>query len=223
MKVNIDNIAYANDATNSYLLANIANDLLSKGYSINPMGFDTELAESLLQAYENLPSNALEHAGVGRSGSHMLNEFVRRDETSWISDSCTSTSRWIYWAEQLQTFLNRRLMLGLFSFESHFARYRKGQFYKRHLDSFKGMSNRVLSVVLYLNKDWALEDSGELVLYKDQLDIKGIKVTPSFGTLVVFLSEDFPHEVLKTNRDRISIAGWYRVNSSVSGRVDPPR
>jgi SM-20-related protein len=49
------------------------------------------------------------------------------------------------------------------------------------------------------------------------------KVTPLMGTLVLFLSEDFPHEVLPATRDRYAIAGWYRINTSVSDRVDPPR
>jgi SM-20-related protein len=37
------------------------------------------------------------------------------------------------------------------------------------------------------------------------------------------LSEDHLHEVLPTQRDRYSIAGWYRVNSSNANRVDPPK
>ena len=155
---------------NSYLFDVIADDLTFKGYSINPVGFDTDLAESLLQAYLELPSNALTNGGVGRSSNHTLNDFVRRDEICWINDSYVTTTDWLNWVKELQIFLNRRLMLGLFSFESHFARYRKGQFYKRHLDSFKGSSNRVVSIVLYLNKDWTLDDAGQLILYKSEAD-----------------------------------------------------
>jgi len=32
--------------------------------------------------------------------------------------------------------------------------------------------------------------------------------------LVIFLSEEFPHEVLPANTHRYSIAGWFRVNNS---------
>jgi SM-20-related protein len=81
----------------------------------------------------------------------------------------------------------------------------------------------VLSVVVYLNSDWAADDGGELVLYKDAEDRERLRVTPLAGTLVVFLSEDFPHEVLPAKRDRFSIAGWYRVNASSSDTLDPPR
>ncbi|HCH78783.1 MAG TPA: 2OG-Fe(II) oxygenase, partial [Pseudomonas sp.] len=30
------------------------------------------------------------------------------------------------------------------------------------------------------------------------------------GNLVVFLSGDFPHEVLVTQADRLSLTGWFR-------------
>lgn len=46
--------------------------------------------------------------------------------------------------------LNRHLLLGLFSFESHFTHYRAGDFYKQHQDAFKGQANRILSLVVYL-------------------------------------------------------------------------
>ena len=81
----------------------------------------------------------------------------------------------------------------------------------------------MVSTVVYLNQNWGAEDGGELVLYRDDADQEGIKVTPLMGTIVVFLSEEFPHEVLPANRDRFSIAGWYRVNGSTAARVDPPR
>jgi SM-20-related protein len=49
------------------------------------------------------------------------------------------------------------------------------------------------------------------------------RVLPCMGRLAVFLSEDFPHEVLPAKRDRYSIAGWYRINESSTERVDLPR
>jgi SM-20-related protein len=61
------------------------------------------------------------------------------------------------------------------------------------------------------------------VLYQDEFDAQGLKVIPALGTLAIFLSEEFPHEVLPTHRDRYSIAGWYRINASSADRVDPPR
>jgi len=106
--------------------------------------------------------------------------------------------------------------------ESHFAHYRTGDFYRRHLDAFKGEENRVLSVVAYLNPDWSEEDGGELVLYPERGGAAELRVTPAQGTLVLFLSEHFEHEVLPARRDRFSIAGWFRQNNSSASRADPP-
>ena len=77
-------------------------------------------------------------------------------------------------------------------------------------------------MVVYLNPNWGADDGGELVLYQNDADTEGLKVTPLMGTVVLFLSEEFPHEVLPAQRDRYSIAGWYRVNGSTPDRVDPP-
>ena len=95
----------------------------------------------------------------------------------------------------------------------------------------------MLSLALYLNPGWTADDGGELVLCPSDADAEPVdtltllvaglpaetNVTPLMGTLLLFLSEDFPHEVLPAVRDRYAIAGWYRVNTSVSDRVDPPR
>ena len=69
-------------------------------------------------------------------------------------------------------------------------------------------------MVVYLNRDWQAEEGGELLIYKDEMPRADIKVSPGFGTLVVFLSEGFPHEVLPATRDRFSIATWFRVSNS---------
>jgi SM-20-related protein len=129
----------------------------------------------------------------------------------------------LQWVEQLRVYLNRRLFLGLFSYEGHFAHYEPGAFYKRHVDAFRGESNRVLTTVFYLNWGWQAEDGGELLLYEENQTEAFARVIPRMGKLAVFLSEEFPHEVLPAKRDRYSIAGWYRVNSSSAERADPPR
>ena len=161
-------------------------------------------------------------AGIGRDSEHQLNQVVRSDEICWINNDSDAGTDWLEWVESLQTFFNRRLFLGLFSSESHYAHYGPGDFYKKHSDAFKGEANRVLSMVVYLNRDWLAEEGGELLIYTGEETQATIKVTPSFGTVVVFLSEDFPHEVLPARRDRFSIATWFRVNNSNSEKVDPP-
>ena len=53
-------------------------------------------------------------------------------------------------------------MLGLFEMEVCFAVYPPGGFYDRHLDSFAGARNRVVSLVAYLNEDWDEARGGAL-------------------------------------------------------------
>lgn len=201
----------------------ICQDLQTSGYSIAPNALPEKLGAAICEQLYGLDSTEFSVAGIGRQSQHMQNEFVRTDRICWFTGETETGRLWLEWADRLQTYLNRRLFLGLFSFESHLAHYGSGDFYKRHYDAFQNQRNRVLSMVVYLNPNWGPEDGGELVLYRDDADQSGTKVTPLMGTVVLFLSEEFPHEVLPANRDRYSIAGWYRVNGSTPDRVDPPQ
>ena len=102
----------------------------------------------------------------------------------------------------------RRSLLGLFSFEGHYAIYPPGAGYRRHRDRFRDDDARVLSCVLYLNAGWSMQDGGALRMHFDggqQGD-----VLPIGGTLVCFLSERFEHEVLPATRERLALTGWFR-------------
>lgn len=206
---------------NIELFEAIADDIRGKGFSINFNALPTDLGESLWLHVKNINLEKYLPAGVGRKNKYTLNTFIRSDEICWINGDSEVGKAWLEWMKTLQIYLNSRLFLGLFSFESHFAHYAPGAFYKKHVDAFKGESNRVLSIVLYLNPGWLPDDGGELILHLDKEE--KVRITPMFGTLVAFLSEEFPHEVLSTKRDRYSIAGWFRVNGSTLDKVDPPR
>lgn len=205
----------------------IAQALTVQGYCIIPdalASMDHVGQDLFLQACQ-MPDHAFSPAGIGRQQDHIQNSFVRRDEIHWIDGKTPAEQAWLDWNQALKTYLNRRLFLGLFSYESHFAHYRPGAFYKKHMDAFRGEANRVLTTVFYLNPSWTTEDGGELVIYPEHdPDNQGSileKVMPTFGTMVIFLSEEFPHEVLPAMRDRYSIAGWFRVNNT--DKLDPPR
>ncbi|RTR40063.1 2OG-Fe(II) oxygenase [Shewanella canadensis] len=214
---------------NPSLFESIANDIATKGFSINPAALPLDLTHLLAQHITTMPDTHFKRAGIGRTTEHRVNDFVRTDAICWINGDSDAEIGWLNWARSLQAFLNRRLLLGLFSFESHFAHYAKGDFYKKHKDAFTGEGNRVLTVIVYLNEHWSTEDGGELVIYQNQqstsavIDDNTASVTLGFGTLVVFLSEGFPHEVLAAQRDRYSIAGWFRLNCSIDNNIDPPR
>jgi len=210
------------------LFESISNDIVDKGYSIRPYALPENLSSLLLQHIGEMPIEQFKRAGIGRANDHIINDFVRTDAICWITSNSEASSAWMKWTEALRVYLNRHLFLGLFSFESHFAYYAKGDFYKKHKDAFKGEGNRVLSVVVYLNQNWSADDGGELVIYNNELsdslivDNSKTTVKPSFGTIVTFLSEEFPHEVLPAMRDRYSIAGWFRLNNSIANNIDPP-
>lgn len=210
------------------LFSQIAEDLRSQGWSVIPNALPVLLAEQLHRQILGMNETQFSPAGVGRSSDFTLNTFVRRDEIRWIEGKTEAEKEWLQWSNRLRLFLNRRLFLGLFSFESHFAHYPPGAFYRKHVDAFRGnprhdATNRVLSVVAYFNPGWMPEDGGELALFREADTEPFLHVTPAFGTLVVFLSEEVPHEVRPAHRHRYSIAGWYRVNNTVGDHIDPPR
>ncbi len=188
---------------------------------------DDVVPDSLLQALHELrlklDADEFQAAGIGRQQANQTDRSVRRDRLCWIEGDSEAGARWLEWAAVLQRELNRQCLLGLFSFESHFAHYGPGDFYKTHMDAFKGEANRCLSAVLYLNPEWDPAWGGQLKLYMDESLASHIQVEPKWGRLVLFLSEEFPHEVLPAQADRYSIAGWFRVNSSHTQRVDPPK
>ncbi len=205
------------------LFEQIACGLEAQGYVILPAVLPHQVADSLLHYLSRLQEAHFHLAHIGRGLDQTKNAFVRRDKIYWMENSHPDAARWLDWTTRLKRYLNRRLYLGLFSFESHFARYNPGDFYKKHRDAFRGESNRVLTLVTYLNKGWEPNQGGELVLYAPDDGSEITKVVPSFGTLVIFLSEDFPHEVLAADRDRYSVAGWFRLNGSINHQIDPPR
>jgi SM-20-related protein len=113
--------------------------------------------------------------------------------------------------DSLRQALNRELLLGLEELEAHFALYPPGAGYARHRDRFRDDDARVLSTVFYLNPDWREADGGALRLHLPACaPVAHRDFFPVAGTLVVFLSADFEHEVLPASRDRLSIAGWMR-------------
>jgi SM-20-related protein len=151
-------------------------------------------------------------AAVGSGAQRQIRPLVRGDEILWMRQPGSSDPQraCLDRFERLRLALNRSLQLGLFEFESHFARYAAGVRYARHVDQFQGDGHRQLSCVLYLNENWKSEDGGELRLYLNGDDAKFEDVIPQDGRLVIFLSARFAHEVLPAQRERLSIAGWFK-------------
>ncbi|EKO3785929.1 2OG-Fe(II) oxygenase [Vibrio harveyi] len=159
-------------------------------------------------------------ARIGRNDDVTRIETIRSDKIQWLKrDMGAPVAYFLDKMEEIRLEANRHFFLGLFEYEAHFAKYEKGDFYQKHLDCFKGNENRRLTTVFYMNESWSEEDAGELVVY-DLNDNKIATIPPRSGRLFVFLSEQFPHEVLPTNAERFSIAGWFRINGVKDNQLD---
>jgi SM-20-related protein len=145
-----------------------------------------------------------------RVGADRSATFSRGDSTRWFEPEALSTRQQVFadGIEALRITLNRDLFLGLVDSESHYAVYQPGAGYARHLDCLRNDDSRVISAVFYLNEAWQDAEGGALRLYL--ADQSYHDVFPRAGTLLLFLSVRFEHEVLPATRDRMSIACWMK-------------
>ncbi len=92
------------------------------------------------------------------------------------------------------------------------------------MDAFTGNNGRWLPAVRYRIEYWRSEGCGPLRNWPEAEATRvANEVGPRAGTLVAFLSEKIPHEVLAATRERYSIAGWFRCNNTTADWLDPPR
>ncbi|RDB44141.1 2OG-Fe(II) oxygenase [Halomonas sp. DQ26W] len=206
-------------------LPQLVDALVDQGWYLGLGILDTELCHDLYRELMTLAeSEALESAGIGRGQQHTLRRDIRGDAIHWLDRASLAQRRYLEAMAELQRELNQALFLGLFEYEAHFAHYPPGAFYKRHLDSFQGRANRVISTVGYLNPAWPVDGGGEMVIFADDDPQREVaRVPPAAGNFACFLSESIAHEVLPTRLPRASIAGWFRRNTSLDGLVDPAR
>jgi SM-20-related protein len=204
------------EASSGAFADRIVDAVSRQGWAVTP-GFLTGEEARRLLADGLARRDAFHQAGVGRGDGHLVRTAIRGDEVLWMDPHAASPAQRVYLdrMEDLRVALNRSLYLGLFAFESHFAVYPPGAFYKRHLDAFHDRGKgRTLSCVLYLNEGWTDADGGHLRLYLDGAQPEPfVDVQPEAGTLVLFLSEQFEHEVLTAHRERASATGWFSVRT----------
>lgn len=150
----------------------------------------------------------LKRAGIGKGSDLKVVNEQRGDYIFWLDTAENHQALKPYFRkmERIRLELNRSFYFGLSDIEAHLALYPKGAFYKKHSDRHQHGSKRVVSAVLYLNTTWESCDGGELVL--DLENGTSEKVIPEAGKLIIFLSH-LMHEVNVTQRDRMSITGWF--------------
>ena len=171
-----------------------------------PAGLTAQLAAESLSA---MRSGQMKGAGVGSGHAPLLQPDIRGDHIQWLEAGRSgAVGHYLASMEALRQQLNRELFLGLDEYESHFALYAPGAFYRAHLDRFRDDDKRTVSVVIYLNANWLPEHGGALRLHPEGESC--IDILPEAGRMALFLSGEMLHEVLPTARERLSIAGWFR-------------
>lgn len=234
------------------LTASLIEGLATQGWAHAPAVLDPELVDALRTEAEAIDGAGETHAGrIGRGAVETRKETIRRTRIAWLDGSSPAQARFLSGAEALRLEINRALFAGLFEFEAHYAVYPPGGFYARHLDAFaprpgaqpgaalgpKAARSRVVSLVVFLNRSWRKSDGGELAIWPaapdspdGRPDLQALdriapaaEIAPEGGGLVLMMSETIPHEVRLSHADRYAIAGWFRVNASIGGAVDPIR
>ena len=188
----------------------IVDELAERGWSLQPSFLSSDVTFDLAaECRRREAAGALAPAGVGRGEALVVQEGIRGDHIQWLEPGqSTLCDRYLAVMDELRQDLNRSLFLGLEEFECHFALYPPGGFYQTHLDRFRDDDSRCVTAVLYLNPDWQPADGGALRMYLGEGE--SLNIPPLAGNLVVFLSGDFPHEVLVTHAERLSLTGWFR-------------
>ena len=198
----------------SALSAHIARELERVGHVVVADFLEKATIVALADECRLLDADTrLDRASVGRARNRHVDASVRGDRTHWLDPGGLIDAEAQYWRRMhsLRSSLNRTLLLGLLDLESHYALFAPGTRYARHRDRFRSDDARVLSSVLYLNPGWLPASGGQLRLYLGAgAQAAHVDVFPDAGTLVLFLSAEFEHEVLPATRDRLSIAGWMR-------------
>ena len=187
------------------MIDQIVQDILSCGWSYQQNVVDKLSLKSLAPLFETefLP------AQVGSSSQRQRNEEIRGDWTKWLDPKHTPSDiqHLVELLENLKQEFNQRFYLGLKGIEFHLAKYPAGSFYKKHSDRFEKDSSRSVTFIFYLHQEWNESYGGELVLYNKNNEILK-EILPQPGSMVIFLSEDFPHEVKICSEERRSFTGW---------------
>jgi SM-20-related protein len=193
----------------------IAFETLIASYLEDNIGIATqfisdELARQLRQNLLNLDiQNSLVAAGTGNEAKFVRNEKVRSDVIYWLDKSHNNfyETEFLKHIEAFITYLNESCYVGITSYEFHYSLYEKGSFYLKHMDQFQDNSSRAFSMICYLNDNWKMEDGGELCIHQVG---RNQHISPILGKTVFFKSDELEHEVLITNKRRMSVTGWLK-------------
>lgn len=189
----------------------ISHNVCTQGFHIIDNFLELAHYQSLRRLAQKLhQEGSFRQAKIGLTLEAQHNKAIRADEICWLEEESDepSVQAYLNQAFVLANILNQTLFLGLAEFETHFAAYQPGAYYKKHVDQFAAKKTRKISCVYYLNEHWNHEFGGELKLYDTQDNLIQ-HVVPQGNRFICFNSE-LPHEVCLTNQPRYSIAGWMK-------------
>lgn len=154
-----------------------------------------------------LDADGFSDAAIGALNHKTLEKSIRGDKIYWLDrKEDVEMEPFFELSDELIQQLNQLCYLSLSGSEFHLAHYPIGAFYKKHIDQFKGRSNRLISVIIYLNIGWKPGDGGELKVF--EANGTELLVEPLAGRCIMFKSDTVPHEVMKTHVNRYSLTGW---------------
>lgn len=192
-------------------------DTLIESYLATQVGIAHDFLSPVLAAHlkDNLNklfnNDEFHSAGTGNQKQVVHNTLVRSDHIYWLDRKHKDEHENTFFdlMDNFVQHLNRTCYTGITGYEFHYTLYPAGCFYKKHIDQFQKNGTRAFSMVMYLNDNWIQSDGGELcVHHADHLQ----HIAPINGKSVFFKSNELEHEVLTTNKPRLSITGWLKVN-----------
>lgn len=150
-------------------------------------------------------------AGTGNEAVAVQNKQIRGDKIYWLDRKHNDPYENDFFdlMDSFVSHLNSTCYTGITGYEFHYTLYETGSFYKKHLDQFRNNGSRQYSMIMYLNADWEENDGGELRIH--HIDSQQ-NISPVNGKSVFFKSSELEHEVLLTNKPRLSITGWLKIN-----------
>ena len=188
--------------------ADVFDKMAQQDYVVMDNFLDEDLIHQVMTYFQNKEDeDVFRKAAIGSTGNELIINEIRGDYTFWLDKKRDIELAGLFdQLDEVKFWINRMCFLSLSDYEFHLAHYPEGSFYKRHLDQFAERNNRMISLIIYLNKDWKQGDGGELRIYPEGKDVKDI--APIFNRCILFRSDTLEHEVLTAQTDRRSVTGW---------------
>jgi SM-20-related protein len=154
-----------------------------------------QLKQNLTDFYAD---DLFNQAGTGNDEKISRNLNIRGDMIYWLDRKHNDQHENAFFdvMDKFVLHLNNTCYTGITGYEFHYT--------------FKTNDSRKYSMIIYLNEDWLEEDGGELRIHH----VNSLQnISPQNGKSVFFKSNELEHEVLFTNKPRMSITGWLKVNA----------